>query len=43
VIGIDRFGESAPAGQWFDFFGFTVTNVVNTVKSLLSFLKETVS
>jgi transketolase len=35
VIGIDRFGESAPAGQLFDFFGFTVTNVVNTVKSLL--------
>jgi hypothetical protein len=32
VIGIDRFGESAPAGQVFDFFGFTVTNVVTTVK-----------
>ena len=35
VIGIDRFGESAPAGQLFDFFGFTVANVVKTVKSLL--------
>ena len=35
VIGIDRFGESAPAGQVFDFFGFTVTNVVTTVKSVL--------
>ncbi len=35
VIGIDRFGESAPADQLFDFFGFTVANVVATVKSLL--------
>jgi transketolase len=35
VIGIDRFGESAPAGQLFDFFGFTVSNVVATVKSVL--------
>ncbi len=36
VIGIDRFGESAPAGQLFDLFGFTVGNVVATAKSLLS-------
>lgn len=35
VIGIDRFGESAPAGQLFDVFGFTVTNVVATVRSLV--------
>ncbi|SBT05715.1 transketolase 1, thiamin-binding [Candidatus Accumulibacter aalborgensis] len=35
VMGIDRFGESAPAGQLFDFFGFTVANVVTTVKTLL--------
>ncbi len=35
VVGIDRFGESAPAGQLFDCFGFTVTNVVATVKSVL--------
>lgn len=35
VIGIDRFGESAPAGPLFDFIGFTVDDVVNTVKSLL--------
>ncbi len=35
VIGIDRFGESAPAGQLFDFSGFTVVNVAKTVKSLL--------
>ncbi len=36
VIGIDRFGESAPAGQLFDMFGFTVANVVATTKALLS-------
>ncbi|MBL8429134.1 MAG: transketolase [Dechloromonas sp.] len=36
VIGIDRFGESAPAGQLFDMFGFTVANVVKTAKALLS-------
>ena len=35
VIGIDRFGESAPAGKLFEFFGFTVANVVNTVKGVL--------
>ena len=36
VIGIDRFGESAPAGQLFDLFGFNVANVVKTAKALLS-------
>ena len=35
VIGIDRFGESAPAGELFKFFGFTVDNVVATVKDIL--------
>ena len=35
VIGIDHFGESAPAGQLFKEFGFTVENVVATVKSVL--------
>ncbi len=35
VIGIDRFGESAPAGELFKFFGFTVDNVVATVKSVI--------
>jgi len=34
VVGIDRFGESAPAGALFKFFGFTVENVVSAVKSL---------
>lgn len=35
VVGIDRFGESAPAGVLFKEFGFTVENVVNTVKGIL--------
>lgn len=35
VVGIDRFGESAPAGHLFKEFGFTVENVVATVKSVL--------
>lgn len=35
VVGLDRFGESAPAEQLFEHFGFTVENVVNTVKSVL--------
>jgi transketolase len=35
VVGIDRFGESAPAGELFKFFGFTVPNVVDTVKRVL--------
>ena len=34
VIGIDRFGESAPAGELFKYFGFTVENVVSVVKGL---------
>ena len=35
VIGIDRFGESAPAEQLFPYFGFTVENVVKAVKEVL--------
>ncbi len=35
VVGIDRFGESAPAGLLFKEFGFTVENVVKTVEGLL--------
>jgi transketolase len=35
VVGIDRFGESAPAGELFKAFGFTVDNVVAKVKSVL--------
>ena len=35
VVGINRFGESAPAELLFKEFGFTVDNVVDTVKSVL--------
>jgi transketolase len=36
VIGIDRFGESAPAGELFEHFGFTVDNVVAVAKETLA-------
>jgi transketolase len=35
VVGIDTFGESAPAGVLFKHFGFTVENVVAKVKSVI--------
>ncbi len=35
VVGLDRFGESAPAGVLFKEFGFTAENVVKVVKSVL--------
>ncbi|MGZ5090747.1 MAG: transketolase [Burkholderiales bacterium] len=35
VVGIDRYGESAPAADVFKFFGFTAENVVKTVKQVL--------
>jgi len=35
VVGIDTFGESAPAPVLFKHFGFTVDNVVKTVKAVL--------
>ena len=35
VIGLNRFGESAPAGQLFKEFGFTVANVVKTVEQFI--------
>jgi len=35
VIGIDRFGESAPAEQLFPYFGFTTENVVKAVEEVL--------
>ena len=34
TIGMTTFGASAPAGELFPYFGFTVENVVNTFKSL---------
>ncbi len=36
VIGLDRFGESAPAGELFEHFGFTVDNVVSAAKESLN-------
>jgi transketolase len=33
VIGLDRFGESAPGAVLMKHFGFTVDNVITTVKS----------
>ena len=35
VVGMDTFGESAPAPELFKHFGFTVENVVNTVKGIV--------
>ena len=35
VVGMTTFGESAPAGELFKHFGFTVDNVVNVAKSVL--------
>jgi transketolase len=35
VVGIDHFGESAPADQLFKEFGFTVENVVAAVESII--------
>ena len=35
VVGLDRFGESAPAEELFKAFGFTVEHVVAAVKAVL--------
>jgi transketolase len=35
VIGLDRYGESAPAGELFHYFGFTAENIVTKVKEVL--------
>ncbi len=36
IIGMTTFGESAPAGELFKMFGFTVENVVETAQVLLA-------
>ncbi|HEY6720325.1 MAG TPA: transketolase, partial [Burkholderiales bacterium] len=36
VVGIDRYGESAPGAKLFEYFGFTVENVVKAIKSVLN-------
>jgi transketolase len=35
VVGMHSFGESAPAGELFKYFGFTADNVAKAVKSVL--------
>ena len=35
VVGIDRYGESAPAAQLFQLFGFTPENLADTVRKVL--------
>jgi transketolase len=40
VIGIDRFGESAPAGQLFELFGFTAANIAQTVRDAIAASKR---
>jgi len=35
VVGVDRFGESAPAKQLFELFGLTAGNVADTVRAVL--------
>jgi transketolase len=35
VVGLDRFGESAPADELFRHFGFTAENVANAARSIV--------
>jgi len=35
VVGIDRYGESAPAGELFKHFGFTPDNLMKAVRSIV--------
>ena len=35
VIGVDRFGESAPAGELFEHYGFSVDNVVAAARDVM--------
>ena len=36
VVGLDTYGESAPAPVLFDYFGFTPENVADTVQTVLA-------
>ncbi|MDE2109393.1 MAG: transketolase, partial [Gammaproteobacteria bacterium] len=36
IVGLDRFGESAPAKDVFEYFGFTVANVVKQVRAVVA-------
>jgi transketolase len=35
IIGMESFGASAPAGKLFEYFGFTVQNIIDKARSLL--------
>jgi transketolase len=35
VVGLDRYGESAPGAMLLEYFGFTTDRVVKAVKSVL--------
>ncbi len=39
VVGLDRYGESAPAKDVFEYFGFTVDNVVKHVEAAIAAAK----
>ena len=43
VVGIDTFGESAPAGALFKYFGFTVDNVVAAARRAMGRTQSTAS
>ena len=36
IIGLDRFGESAPAGKLFEHFGFSTSNIVAVAREVLA-------
>jgi len=36
VVGLDRFGESAPGDALMNYFGFTAENIVSVAKSVLA-------
>lgn len=40
IIGIDRFGASAPAGTLFKEFGFTVDDIVRTAEQMTGFMED---
>ena len=40
VLGIDKFGESAPAKDVFEHFGLTMKSVIETVSAVLGIKKK---
>jgi transketolase len=40
VVGLDRFGESAPAGALFAYFGFTIDNVADAIRRIATRARE---